>query len=223
MQFLGIYIKVLALGLFVFITQTVSAQFDFSSARNPVISDSILSREEQGSLFPAISLPSLSNKKSVLPSTTSQSLGELKDKAFTMEEEQFLSTKTDDFVPKAFKEEEKVNTTLAKDQFLGEIKTSQKVVRVLYRDHEYVDGDLIRVYANQDVVQSRVFLDSFFKGITITLVPGYNQIEFEALNQGESGPNTAELHVYDEDGRIISAKEWNLLTGYRASIIVIKE
>ena len=52
---------------------------------------------------------------------------------------------------------------------------------------------------------------------------GSSPEEFEALNQGSSGPNTAELHVYDDKGLIISAKEWNLLTGRRAIITVIKE
>ncbi|MFT7157938.1 MAG: hypothetical protein ACI8Q1_002963, partial [Parvicella sp.] len=46
---------------------------------------------------------------------------------------------------------------------------------------------------------------------------------FEALNQGDSGPNTAELHVYDDKGMLVSAHEWNLLTGNKASIIVYKQ
>jgi hypothetical protein len=73
------------------------------------------------------------------------------------------------------------------------------------------------------VVQSSVFLGASFSGFTLSLQPGANRIEFEAINQGSSGPNTAELHVYNEKGLIISAKEWNLLTGYKASVLVIKD
>ena len=91
------------------------------------------------------------------------------------------------------------------------------------RDHEYVDGDRIRVFVNEDVVRSDISLNSSFTTIKLPLQKGINTVDFEALNQGTSGPNTAELHVYDDKGQLISAKEWNLGTGYRASFIVIKE
>ena len=112
---------------------------------------------------------------------------------------------------------------MARDQVLGEVRTKTGFVRVMFRDHQYVDGDRIRVYVNEDIVQSDISLTASFQGITISLDDGPNIISFQALNQGDSGPNTAELHVYDEEGRIISAKGWNLLTGYKANITVIKE
>ena len=55
------------------------------------------------------------------------------------------------------------------------------------------------------------------------LVQGKNTVEIEALNQGESGPNTAEFIVYDDQGKIISSKEWNLLTGVKAIIVFKNE
>ena len=61
------------------------------------------------------------------------------------------------------------------------------------------------------------------EGLIWHLEPGFNKIDFQALNQGESGPNTAELHVYDDNGVLVSAHEWNLLTGYKATVIVVKE
>ena len=125
--------------------------------------------------------------------------------------------------PKAFKKDKEPRPEFARDQDLGDVNTSGDFVQIKYRDHEYVDGDLIRVYVNGDVVQSRVFLGGSFSGFTLSLQPGANRIEFEAINQGSSGPNTAELHVYNEKGFIISAKEWNLLTGYKASVLVIKD
>lgn len=125
--------------------------------------------------------------------------------------------------PKAFQKDKEPRPEFARDQDLGDVSTSGDFVQVKYRDHEYVDGDLIRVYVNGDVVQSRVFLGGSFSGFTLSLQPGPNRIEFEAINQGSSGPNTAELHVYNEKGFIISAKEWNLLTGYKATVLVIKD
>ena len=125
--------------------------------------------------------------------------------------------------PKAFTKDKEPTEEYARDQVLGEMKTGGDVVSIKYRDHEYVDGDKIRVYVNGDIVQSGVYLTGSFSGFVLTLEEGENIIEFQALNQGSSCPNTAELHVYDENGFIVSAKEWNLLTGYIAKIKVYKE
>ena len=61
------------------------------------------------------------------------------------------------------------------------------------------------------------------KGFEIVLEKGFNKIDFEALNQGSSGPNTAEFKVYDDKGSLISASQWNLGTGFKATIILVKE
>lgn len=110
-----------------------------------------------------------------------------------------------------------------KNQNLGDFKTNSVTAKVLYRDAAYVDGDQIRVYLNDKVIQYQVNLDSNFKGFEIELQKGFNKIDFEALNQGSSGPNTAEFKVYDDKGGLISASQWNLGTGFKATIILIKE
>ena len=97
-----------------------------------------------------------------------------------------------------------------------------------YEEYIYGSADVVGlmclcVFVNGDIVQSQVYLNGSFSGFTLRLEEGINTIEFQALNQGSSGPNTAELHVYDEKGFIISAKEWNLLTGRKATIIVNKD
>ena len=110
-----------------------------------------------------------------------------------------------------------------RNQDLGTYKSTADSANVLYRDAQYVDGDLIRVWLNGVVIQSQVYLDSNFKGFEVKLKKGFNKIEFEALNQGDSGPNTAEFKVYDDKKNLISASEWNLGTGFKASIIIVKE
>lgn len=110
-----------------------------------------------------------------------------------------------------------------RNQNLGTFKSTSESAQVMYRDAQYVDGDLIRVYLNGVIIQSQVYLDSNFKGFEITLKKGFNKIDFEALNQGNSGPNTAEFKVYDDKKNLISASEWNLGTGFKASIIIVKE
>lgn len=110
-----------------------------------------------------------------------------------------------------------------RNQNLGDFKTKSKTARVAYRDYGQVDGDQIRVILNEKVLEKGVYLDSNFQGFEITLVEGFNKIDFEALNQGALGPNTAELQVYDDKGTLISASQWNLGTGFKATIIIIKE
>ncbi|MEZ4779996.1 MAG: hypothetical protein R2786_11525 [Flavobacteriaceae bacterium] len=173
--------------------------------------------------LPAIKLPSLSIPVEERNPNTNMSIGEEETpKLDITKTDGFLDNKTNN-APKAFTKDKEPTEEFDRDMNLGNIKTGAKFLSVQYRDHEYVDGDLIRVYVNGDIVQSSVFLDSSFSGFTLALEKGVNKIEFEALNQGSSGPNTAELHVYDDNGLIISAKEWNLLTGRRAIITVVKE
>tara|TARA_R110002050_G_scaffold233063_2_gene368746 strand:+ start:16013 stop:16684 length:672 start_codon:yes stop_codon:yes gene_type:complete len=109
------------------------------------------------------------------------------------------------------------------DQFLGDFKSGAKFVNVVYRDHGYVDGDVIQVLVNDDIIQARIFLSGGFKGFKLDLQPGFNKIDFLALNQGSSGPNTAEFRVVDDAGNLVSANQWNLATGVKATIIITKE
>ena len=109
------------------------------------------------------------------------------------------------------------------DQFLGEFRSNGKFVNIMCRDHEYPDGDLVRVFVNGDIYVPSLLLVSGYRGFNIPLNPGVNQIDFLALNQGESGPNTAEFVVYDDEGNLVSSKKWNLLTGVKATIIVYKK
>ncbi len=120
------------------------------------------------------------------------------------------------------KEVEQINGSTT-DQYFGDFKSNATFVNVVYRDFGEVDGDLIQVRLNDDVIVSSVFLTGGFKGLKLKLQTGLNKIDFVALNQGESGPNTAEFQVVDDMGNLISANRWNLATGVKATIIVVKE
>lgn len=121
------------------------------------------------------------------------------------------------------KDEDPGEIVYRRNQNLGDFKTKADKARVMYRDAEYVDGDVIRVYLNDKVIESQVTLEGAFKGFEIVLEKGFNKIDFEALNQGTSGPNTAEFRVYDDKGSLISASQWNLGTGFKATILLVKE
>ena len=109
------------------------------------------------------------------------------------------------------------------DQFFGNFNITGKKANIRCRDHEYPDGDRVRVFVNGVVFIVDLLLTGNFKSFDVPLVEGINKIEFVALNQGESGPNTAEFQVFDDNGVQVSSKKWNLLTGVTASIILIKE
>jgi len=106
---------------------------------------------------------------------------------------------------------------------LGTVSTTSKVVRVECRDHSYVDGDIIKIFINEQALPNNVALRGSRFTVYLDLKEGYNRIDFQALNQGLSGPNTAELRLFDENDNLISAKEWNLLTSEIATIGVIQK
>ncbi|GEQ86370.1 hypothetical protein ULMS_18780 [Patiriisocius marinistellae] len=207
-----------------FATYGVIAQFDNPSS-NSVQFEQVDTAVPQptGLELPATKVPGLSNKEYRFDANMDNNpLGKDDPKPIDITtDDGFLSTKTD-MTPKAFQKDKPATDEYDRDQVLGQIDTGTSYVNVVYRDHQSVDGDRIRVYVNDDIVQSDISLDGTFRGFDLTLEPGENVIDFQALNQGDSGPNTAELHVYDDKGTLISKNEWNLLTGRKATIVVYK-
>ncbi|MBP8792227.1 MAG: hypothetical protein KBE41_01775 [Lutibacter sp.] len=110
---------------------------------------------------------------------------------------------------------------LASNFSLGTLKSATKVVKVECRDYSYVDGDRIRIYVNEKVVSDNIGLKGNYYVYYVNLEKGYNRIDFQAINQGFSGPNTAELNVYDANGNLISSKEWALETEQTATLGVL--
>ena len=120
-------------------------------------------------------------------------------------------------------EENKDPNKFKSNQFMGDYRIKGSKARIIFRDHEYPDGDRVRILHNDQVIQPNVLLVERFRGLNISLVKGFNKIDFIALNQGESGPNTAEVRVYDEVGNMTASNQWNLATGVRATYILVKE
>ncbi len=120
-------------------------------------------------------------------------------------------------------ENEKNPNQFKVDQYLGDFRNNGRYVQIAVRDHESPDGDLIRIMLNDVEVVPRILLEERFKSISVDLVMGFNKIDFVALNQGESGPNTAEVRVFDDEGKLVGANRWNLATGVKATYIIVKE
>ena len=108
------------------------------------------------------------------------------------------------------------------DMFLGEISTDGELITIVLRDHEYPDGDIIEVLVNDKIVLPAILLSEKAVGFKLDLKAGFNVIDFVALNQGSSGPNTAEVRVYDDIGNLVGNNRWNLATGVKATYIVYK-
>ena len=108
------------------------------------------------------------------------------------------------------------------DQYLGDFKSNAKSVRIVFRDHQHPDGDRVQVRLNDIVFYPNILLQESYKKLDVDLKTGFNKIDFVALNQGESGPNTAEVRVYDDQGNLMMANRWNLATGTKATFIVVK-
>jgi len=118
------------------------------------------------------------------------------------------------------------NTSIKKFQTsleLGRIETDSKSIRIICRDHSYVDGDRVKLYVNEEVIRRSITLSGGYYTVHIDLKEGFNRIDIEALNQGSSGPNTAEFKVLGENGEVLADKEWNILTGYIATLVVMKK
>ena len=109
------------------------------------------------------------------------------------------------------------------DQYLGDFKSNAKSVRIVFRDHQHPDGDRVQVRLNDEIFYPNILLLESYKKLDVDLKTGFNKIDFVALNQGESGPNTAEVRVYDDQGNLMMANRWNLATGTKATFIVVKD
>ena len=155
------------------------------------------------------------NKKNFFPDAK---VDEKRPERFINSNEFYLSR-----LNKKESESNKNSNQFKADMFLGEIRNDGEYVNIILRDHEYPDGDLIKVQVNDEVVMPAILLTEKAKGFKLDLKSGFNVVGFVALNQGSSGPNTAEVIVYDDQGKLVGTNRWNLATGVKATYIIYKK
>lgn len=171
----------------------------------------------------AITYPSIFDKKDKLLESVSLLKKKPEEEKSIMEKEQFENP-SKQYTDKMNKQSDGVILEKFKsDSFLGEFKTSTKIISIACRDHEAPDGDLVRIWLNDKIVVDAILLDVDYKEVYLDLSEGINKIEIEALNQGESGPNTAQFSIYDQRKGMITTNKWNLTTGVKAKLIILKE
>jgi hypothetical protein len=183
-----------------------------------------------------IKIPPASTPSTISPSTSSPSLFDNPPKpagSISPEPLNLNFGKTTDFSNPNKPIEDKLNSVNyvasiydvgpKRNQFLGEVRVKSEIVRITYRDFGEVDGDIVRVYVNGEVALRAVVLDGGASGFDVTLQKGTNRLEFEALNEGSQSPNTAEFTILDDRGEVIFSNRWDISTGYKASVNVIRE
>ena len=127
------------------------------------------------------------------------------------------------YLKKLNKEGSISSDTFLGDVYLGDILTFSKNAQILLRDFGQEDGDRVRIYVNDEEVIPNIILENKFFALNLPLKQGFNKIEFQALNQGSLFPNTAELRMYDDLGVPLAVHNWNLSTGAKATVILVKE
>jgi hypothetical protein len=177
----------------------------------------------QFSISNAVKYPSIFDKKDNSIGSFSLLNQKPEETKSIMEPEQFESQSKDYTDRMNKKTDGKILEKFKSDSFLGQFKVGTKIISIACRDHEAPDGDLVRIWLNDKIAVDAILLDVDFKEVFLDLNEGINKIEIEALNQGSSGPNTAQFVIYDEKKGMVTTNKWNLTTGVRAKIIILKE
>ncbi|MDA6071277.1 hypothetical protein NJT12_16790 [Flavobacterium sp. AC] len=227
-----------------FTAVTVSAQTEFSTKFKSIPAPKFSAKPKKVPLpevkdpqadnmdMPSIKTPNVFEHTSITPKSQLQ-VGAEKSK-FTMSTETEFANPGDRFVPKMEKDLDKAlkdaglkegrGQLVRRNISLGDFRTKSKFFIVKLRDFGAIDGDLVKVSSNDKVIKDQIFLESNFKEVKIMLDNGFNKLDFEALNIGSLGGNTAEIRVYDDKGQLVTNDYWdNLAAGFKASIVVTKE
>lgn len=235
--------KHILLFILFFTAVSVSAQTEFGTKFKPIPAPKFSAKKKtpipqiknpqaETADIPSIKTPNVFDNTTITQKSQFQ-IGQEKSK-FTMSTENDFANPGDQYVAKMEKDLDKAlrdaglkegrGTLVKKNISLGDFKTKSAYFIVKFRDFGAIDGDLVKVSSNDKVIQDHLLLDSNFKDVKIILANGFNKLDFEALNIGSLGGNTAEIRVYDDKGQLITNDYWdNLAAGFKASIIVTKE
>jgi hypothetical protein len=171
----------------------------------------------------SITYPSIFDKKDKLLENVSLLKKKPEEEKSIMEKEQFQNPSKQYSDKMNKKSDGEILEKFKSDSFLGQFRTGTKVISIACRDHEAPDGDLVRIWLNDKIVVDAILLEVDFKEVYLDLNEGINKIEIEALNQGESGPNTAQFVIFDQKKGLITTNKWNLTTGVKAKLVILKD
>ena len=208
---------------FLFAVITCNAQFDTNKKVLNIAPVTSSSGQVSTTSSSSIKYPSIFDKKDKLLESVSLLKKKEENQKSVMEKESFQNPSKEYTDRMNKKGDGEILEKYKSDSFLGQFRTGTKIVSIACRDHEAPDGDVVRIWLNDKIVVDAILLDEDFKEIYLDLEEGINKIEIEALNQGESGPNTAQFVINDQKKGMITTNKWNLTTGVKAKLIILKE
>lgn len=165
----------------------------------------------------SITYPSIFDKKDKLTSGVTL-LKKKEEEKSIFEKEQFASPAQEytDKMNKQLKTEGYTRENVSSDMYLGDVKIYTEKLSIACRDNSAIDGDQVCLWLNGERVVPVVTLEAGFKTYHFMLKKGINTIQIEALNVGESFPNTGQFTFFDGNGKLITNQNWDLNTGYKA-------
>jgi hypothetical protein len=208
--------------VFLFLSYSGYSQFELPKKTLKIAPVSNSSGQISPTSSKSITYPSIFDKKDKLLDGVSLINKKPEEEPSIMEKENFANP-SKIYTDRMNKNDGQILEKFKSDSFLGEFKTGTKIISIACRDHEAPDGDVVRIWLNDRIVVDAILLEVDFKEVFLDLNEGFNKIEIEALNQGESGPNTAQFVIYDEKKGMITTNKWNLTTGVKAKLVVVKD
>jgi hypothetical protein len=216
---------------FLFLTVSLNAQID--SRNNSISIPAIESPKDSSSSKSIVPIKPIENpntyKGLTTPNTTTTPQFNFPRKEFSMMGGEVFGNPGDLYTKQLDKHMDNVRQEMYLgtkgsdvDVYFGEVKTTSEYVMVQYRDYGAQDGDLIRISVNDEIIEFRVYLTNAFKGFRLDLKEGYNKIDFLALNEGTSMPNTAHFRIIDDQQKTLVSDQWALSTNVKATINVFR-
>jgi len=96
---------------------------------------------------------------------------------------------------------------------LGELTTTSRILKLNCRDFGEIDGDIVRIKLNDNIVVRKLLLEGASKFVEVRLEDGYNTLEFIAISPGYAPPATSIFKVIDEASLLIYTGQWWLSKG----------
>jgi hypothetical protein len=170
-----------------------------------------------------ISYPSIFDKKDKLGESVSLLKKKPEEEKSIFEKEQFASP-AKEYTDKMNKQvtDGKIYDYYKKDYLLATYKCSTTIAKFALKDFGEPDGDVVRIWLNDEIVINAITLENGYREIQLNLRNGQNLLVIEALNEGIVSPNTAQFSIFNDKGEIIGNNLSGLLTNVKATIIINK-
>jgi hypothetical protein len=171
----------------------------------------------------SISYPSIFDKKDKLGENVSLLKKKPEEEKSIFEKEQFASP-AKEYTDKMNKQvtDGKIYDYYKKDYLLATYKCSTTIAKFALKDFGEPDGDVVRIWLNDEIVINAITLENGYREIQLNLRNGQNLLVIEALNEGMVSPNTAQFSIFNDKGEMIGNNLSGLLTNVKATIIINK-